>query len=108
MEQQDMSQQLPGSQYRVQFGIKGWALVAVGVTAFIAVATALAIGFFFIALPMIILSPLLYWFMPKRKINVVINPGATGVVYDADDSTPGTIIDGTYREIGETDIPVKH
>lgn len=91
-------QQLPGPQYRIQFGIKGWLAIAFGLVAFIAVATALTVGFFFIALPMIILAPLVYWFMPKRKIGAVINPGVTGVVYDANDSAPGPIIDGTFSE----------
>lgn len=92
-------QQLPGSQYRIQFGAKGWLAIALGLIAFIAVAIALAIGFFFIALPLIVLAPLLYWFMPKRKIGSVINPGATGVVYDATDSARGTIIDGEFKVI---------
>jgi hypothetical protein len=94
-----MPQQLPGSQYRIQFGVKGWAAVAVGLTAFIAVAAALAIGFVFIALPVIALAPLIYWFMPKRKISAMINPGATAVKNDANGSPPGTIIDATFREI---------
>ena len=92
-------QQLPGSQYRIKFGLKAWALIAVGLTAFIAVAIGLAIGFFFIALPMIIVAPFIYWFMPKRKIHFVESPGTTGVVYDANDSSPGTIIDGEFRVI---------
>jgi hypothetical protein len=92
-------QQLPGSQYRIQFGLKGWAAIVIGLTAFIAVAAALAIGFLFIALPMIVLAPVLYWFMPKRKVFFVGTPGTIKQTNDASGSPPGTVIDGTFREI---------
>ena len=49
--------QLSGSPYRIQFGIKGWAALVGGLAIFIAVATALVIGFFFVVLPMIVLPP---------------------------------------------------
>ena len=97
-------QQLPGSQCRIQLGIKGWAAIAIGLTAFIAVATVLAIGFFFVVLPMVILAPLIYWLMPKQRVFFVGSPGASKPMNDANDSTPGPIIDGTYREI-DTNAP---
>jgi hypothetical protein len=91
-------QQLPGSQYRIQFGVKGWAAIAVGLIAFIAVAAALAIGFVLVALPMIVLAPAIYWFMPKRKVFFVENPDAKKPTSGPNGSPPGTIIDGTCRE----------
>jgi hypothetical protein len=85
-------QQLPSSQYRMQFGIKGWAAIAIGLTAFIAVATLLAIGFLFVALPMIVLAPLIYWFMPKR-ISV------SGQPTNMEARGNSQIIDGTFHEV---------
>lgn len=59
-------QQLPGSQYRLQFGLKRWVTIAVGLAIFIAVAIFLSIGFFFVVLPMILLAPIIYYFTPKK------------------------------------------
>ena len=94
-------QQLPGSQYRVQFGIGGWAKIVAGLAIFVALIAFLAVGFLFVVLPMIVLAPIIYWFMPKRKVFFVGSPWATGPTNDAKQSAPGDIIDGEFRVIEE-------
>ena len=59
-------QQLPGFQYRLQIGLKGWASIVVGLAVFIAITSFLAVGFLFVVLPMIVLSPVIYYFRPKK------------------------------------------
>ena len=92
-------QQLPGSQYRLQFGLKGWASIIVGSAILIAVATFLAIGFFFVVLPMILLAPVIYYFMPRKSWHVVRTPETMGTRMVPDEVKGGAVIDGEYRVI---------
>jgi len=66
-------QRLPNSPVRIQFGVRGWAAVAVGLAILVA-ATLLAIGFLFLVLPVVLLAPILFWFLPKPKIYKVGSP----------------------------------
>jgi hypothetical protein len=63
-------QRLPNSQVRFQFGARGWAAIALGL-AMLAALSLLAIGFFFLILPVVLLAPILFWFLPKPKIHKV-------------------------------------
>lgn len=57
-------QQLPP--VRIQFGLRGWAAIILGLAIIGAVAF-LAIGLLIFLLPVMLLSTLLYWFLPKPK-----------------------------------------
>jgi len=92
-------QQLPGSQYRFQFGLKGWASIIVGLAIFIAVASFLAIGFFFVVLPVMVLAPVIYYFIPKKITHVVGSPERTGSLRTTGEAKGGIVIDGDYRAI---------
>ena len=92
-------QQLPGSQYRLQFGLKGWASIIVGSAILIAVAAFLAIGFFFVVLPMILLAPVIYYFMPRKSWHVARTPETMGTMRVPDEVKGGAVIDGEYRVI---------
>jgi hypothetical protein len=98
-------QQLPGSQYRLQFGLKGWATIVVGLAIFIAVATFLAIGFFFVVLPMIVLAPIIYYFTPRKAARVMTTSETMRRMRMTGEEEGGTIIDGEYRVIeGDPDM----
>jgi hypothetical protein len=99
-------QQLPGSQYRLQFGLKGWAAIVVGLAIFIAVAAFVAIGFFFVVLPMIVLAPIIYYFMPRKSGHVMTAPETTRTMRMTGEKEGGTVIDGEYRVI-EADPEIK-
>ena len=92
-------QQLLGSQYRLQFGLKGWASIMVGLAIFIAVSTFLAIGFFFVVLPMIVLAPIIYYFMPRKSEHVMATPETMRTIRTTGEEEGGAIIDGEYRVI---------
>jgi O-antigen/teichoic acid export membrane protein len=92
-------QQLPGSQYRLQFGLTGWASIIVGLAIFIVVATFLAIGFFFVVLPMIVLAPVIYYFMPRKGGHVVRTAETIGTMRTTGEEKVGAVIDGEYRVI---------
>jgi hypothetical protein len=94
-----MMQQLPGSQYRLQFGLKGWAAIIVGLAIFIAVASLLAIGFFFVVLPVMVLAPVICYFIPKKSSYVVASPERTGPLRTTGEAKGGAVIDGDYRVI---------
>jgi len=99
-------QQLPGSQYRLQFGLKGWASIIVGSAILIAVATFLAIGFFFAVLPMIVLAPIIYYFMPRKSGHVMTTPETMRTMRMTGEEERGKVIDGEYRVI-EADPDMK-
>jgi hypothetical protein len=92
-------QQRPGSPYRLQFRLKGWASIIVGLAIFIAVATFLAIGFFFVVLPMIVLAPVIYYFMPRKSGHVLRTPETIGTMRTTGAVKGGAVIDGEYRVI---------
>jgi len=84
-------QRLPNSQF--QFGVRGWAAVAVGLVMLVAVAL-LAIGFFVLILPVLVLAPILFWILPKPNLYRVVTPAEKPPATDA------TIIEGNYKVIG--------
>jgi UPF0716 family protein affecting phage T7 exclusion len=92
-------QQLPGSQYRLQFGLRGWASIIIGLAIFIAIATFLAIGFFVVVLPMIVLAPAIYYFMSRKSGHVVSTPETVGTMSANGEVKGGAVIDGEYRVI---------
>jgi hypothetical protein len=92
-------QQLPGSQYRLQFGLKGWASIIIGLAIFIVLATFLAIGFLFVVLPMIVLGPVIYYFMPRKSGHVMRTPETIGTMRTTGEVKGGAVIDGEYRVI---------
>ncbi len=94
--------QPPGSQYRLRFGLKGWALIIVGLAVLITVAVFLAIGFFLVVLPMIVLAPVIYYFMPRNGGHIVRTPETIGTMGTTGEVKRGAVIDGEYRVI-ETD-----
>ena len=89
-------QQLPKSQYRIRFGLRGWAAVVLGLATFMAVAAFLTIGFLFVVLPMIVLAPVIYHFLPKKSVYVVATPDSMERTAQKSDRA---IIDGDYRVI---------
>jgi hypothetical protein len=91
--------ELPGSQYRLQFGLKGWTSIIVGLAIFIAVATFLAIGFFFVVLPMILLAPVIYYFMPWKSEQFMRKPETIRTIMATGEVKGGAVIDGEYRVI---------
>ena len=94
--------QPPGSQYRLQFGLKTWVSIVVGLAVLIMVAVFLAIGFFVVVLPMIVLAPVIYYFMPRSSRHIVGNPETIGTMRTTGEGKGGAVIDGEYRVI-ETD-----
>jgi 4-hydroxybenzoate polyprenyltransferase len=63
-------QEFNNQRIQLKFGIKGWMAIGVGVAILGAITTAvvlLAVGLFVFTLPMLILAPLIYWLVPKRK-----------------------------------------
>jgi hypothetical protein len=76
----------------LRFGLRGWAAIGVATAILIAVA-ALAIGLFVFLLPVLLLAPALYYFLPRPKIHAVRNEASKG----------STIIDGVFRVVGTSD-----
>jgi hypothetical protein len=84
-------QQLPNSPVRIQFGLRGWAAIVAGL-AILGVIAFLAVGLLIFLLPVLLLSTVLYWFLPKPKRSSVFpaeKPPGAGT----------TIIDGNFRVI---------
>jgi len=79
------------SPVRIQFGLRGWAAIVVGLAIVGAIAF-LAIGLLVFLLPVLILSPVLYWLMPKHGRNRV-GPA------EKEPAGGTTIIDGNFRVI---------
>jgi hypothetical protein len=84
--------QLGNSPIRIQFGLRGWAAIALGLAILAGVAF-LAIGFLIFLLPILILSSILYWLLPKQRLYRVGTPAEK----EARNGT--TIIDGEFRVI---------
>ena len=88
-------QRLPNSPLQFQFGVRGWAAIAVGV-AILAVAAFLAIGFLILILPVVLLASILFWFLPKPKFYRV------GARSEKPPVTEATIIEGDFKVIDDT------
>ena len=70
----------------IRFGLRGWAAILVGLLVLGAI-TILALGFFVLLLPVLLLAPILYYFLPRPK---------------AGQGEPG-VIDGEFRVVGAQD-----
>jgi hypothetical protein len=77
---------------RTQFGLRGWSAIGGAIIVLGAVAV-LAVGLLVFLLPVLILSPILYWLMPKPKPYWAGDPVANEPAKGA------TIIDGEFRVI---------
>jgi uncharacterized membrane protein YphA (DoxX/SURF4 family) len=73
----------------LRFGLRGWAAVGVGILALIAGAI-LVLGLFVLFLPILLLAPVLVYFLPRLK------------TYSMRKQTrkDSTIIDGEFRVVG--------
>jgi hypothetical protein len=87
----------PISPLRLRLGFSGWAAIAASLAllaAIIAALAFLAIGLFVVFLPVMLLAPVLYYFMPRPKpTHPRRNGQKTAATKDA------TIIDGEFRVI---------
>jgi len=88
-------QRLPNSPIQFQFGVRGWAAIAVGL-AILALVTFLAIGLFILILPVLLLAPILFWFLPKPRFHRV------GAWSEKPPVTEATIIEGHFKVIDDT------
>ena len=85
---------LHNSPIHVQVGLRGWAAIAAILAILIAVAVALAflaVGFFIFVLPVMLIAPLFYYFLPKAK---PVHP--VGDSAEEELNLP-TTIEGTFR-----------
>jgi hypothetical protein len=83
------------SPLRIQFGVRGWAAIAVAIAMLVAIVL-LAIGFFILVLPLLLLAPILIWLLPKPKIYRVDIPS------DAPPANDATTIEGDFHVIDVT------
>jgi hypothetical protein len=67
-----------------RFGLRGWAAIGAAILILGAV-TVLALGLFFFLLPVLLLAPVLYYFLPRPGMN----PGKENP----------TVIDGEFRVV---------
>ena len=90
---------LPNSPIRIQFGLRGWAAIAVGMAILVAIAL-LAIGFLVFLLPVLLIAPILYWLMPKPKpiLNSMNNNMPRQATNDAE------IIEGEFTVVSATAV----
>jgi hypothetical protein len=86
-------QQLRGSGTRIQFGLKGWAAIGVGI-AVVLTAGLLAIGLFIFMLPILIVAPALFYFAHRSK--TIPASAQRSTEYK---TSQGTVIDGEFRVI---------
>jgi hypothetical protein len=78
--------------FQFQFDVRGWAAVAVGL-ALLAALAFLAVGLFILILPLMLLAPILFWFLPKPKVYRVGTPS------QKPPPTEATIIEGEFKVI---------
>ncbi len=79
-----------------QFGLRGWAAIALGLV-ILGALTILALGFFVLLLPVLLLAPVIYYFLPRPKIRAA--------TYERPQDA--TIIDGEFRVVGAHEIEQK-
>ena len=93
-------QRLPNYPIRIQFGVRGWAAIATAVIVLGAV-TVLAVGFIVFLLPVLILAPVLYWFMPKPKpkLGPIPHPMNNNIPRAANNAD---IIEGEFTDVSAT------
>jgi UPF0716 family protein affecting phage T7 exclusion len=88
----------PNFPAQFQLRILGWKAIAVGLAILVAIIAALVlltIGFFIIILPLMILAPVLYYFVPKLRTKLrYIDDNVTKQATDS-----GAIIDGEFKVV---------
>jgi len=93
---------IPNAPGQFQFQLSGWKAIAFGL-AFLAIIIAvlilLTIGFFVIALPIMLLSPVLFYFVPRLRPKRFTQDEATGSPMN-----DGEIIDVDYQVVDETPV----
>ena len=87
-------QRLPNSPFQFRVGVRGWAAIAVG-AAILAVVALLAIGFFILLLPLVLLAPILFWFLPKPRIY------RFGARPEKPPATDAAVIEGDFKVIDD-------
>ena len=85
-------QRLPNSPIQFQFGVRGWAAIAVS-AAILALLAFLAIGFLIVILPVALVAPILFWLLPKPKGHRVRAHS------EKLPATETTVIEGDYKVI---------
>jgi hypothetical protein len=85
-------QRLPNSPVQFQFGVRGWAAIAVGL-AILAAAAFLAVGFLILILPVMLLAPILFWVLPKPTFYRVGTPP------ENPPATEAAVIEGDFKVI---------
>lgn len=93
----------PKSSIRIQFGLSGWVAIISALAIFsvlVAAIAFLAVGLFVILLPILLIAPVLYYFMPNLRPKVVpLNGGETQW------ETKGhTVIDGDFRVVDACEV----
>lgn len=93
----------PKSPVRIQFGLSGWVAIisALAIFAVLVAAIAfLAVGLFIFLLPVLLIAPVLYYFMPNLRPKVApLNGVATQW------ETKGqTLIDGEFRVVDANEV----
>jgi UPF0716 family protein affecting phage T7 exclusion len=94
----------PNSPAQFQFRLSGWKAIAVGLVilaTIIAALALLAIGFFVIFLPVMILAPVLYYFVPKLRPRRFMRADAARQPKDR-----GAVIDGDFRVVDARPVEV--
>jgi len=97
---------IPNAPGQFQFQLSGWKAIAFGLVflaIIIAVLILLTIGFFVIALPIMLLSPVLFYFVPKLKPKRFTQDEATGSPMN-----DGEVIDVDYQVVDETPVETDH
>ena len=95
--------QPPKSPIPIQFGLSGWVgiISALATLAlFVGAIAFLAVGLFVIFLPILLIVPILYYFLPHLKPKVApLNGGATQWATKSQ-----TIIDGEFRVVDADEV----
>ena len=86
------------SPIRIQFGVRGWAAIAIAL-AILAAFAVLAVSFLVFLLPVLLITPILYWLMPKPKLHPVSH-AMNGKI--SRPSTDTDIIEGEFTVVSGT------
>jgi UPF0716 family protein affecting phage T7 exclusion len=94
----------PNSPVQLQLRLSGWKAIAVGLVILATIIAALgllAIGFFVFFLPVLILVPVLYYFVPKLRPRRFTQTDAARQPKDG-----GAVIDGDFRVVDARAVEV--
>jgi hypothetical protein len=93
----------PKSPIRIQFGLSGWVAIISALAIFVVLVAAiafLAVGLFVFFLPVLLIAPVLYYFMPNLRPRVVPLSGLATQW----ESKCQTIIDGEFRVVDANEV----